>query len=598
MAVAHNSNLSRKIPFALSFLALLSGIGTFWVLFSESSNLEAKTRTILPFIYLDLILLLLLAIFIAKRLVELWLERKRGLVGSKLHVHIVALFSTVVIVPVICGAGFSALFFNVGVETWFGQPVKDTLEEARIVAEAYLREHKKAVVIDALNLANKLRPQVSLYIDNPEAFSQILNDAADEHGLEEVLIFNGTKEVVARSYLTFALEFEKISYSDFDTARSGDTVTTESGDRVRALIRLDPTTDTYLFVGKFIDPTVLQHLTNTQNALQDYLRLAGQHSGLQITFVAFFFLVALLLLLAAIWIGLTFATILIKPISRLMAAAESVSQGDLSVKIEEEPMNYELDKLVHSFNQMTHQLQQQKHDLIISQRKAAWSDVARKIAHEIKNPLTPIQLSAERLKRRYLREIKSDPRTFQSCIDTIIRQVENIGNLVNEFSSFARMPEPKIEKVDLTELIRHTLILQQQAHSSIRITYRKPEAPVTWFCDKQQISQALTNLLQNAINAVSESHPAAQLIKKLATIILSLEIKDEKVVITVEDNGPGFPQEGRERLTEPYYTTREKGTGLGLAIVSKIVSDHNGHMHLGDSILGGACVQLTFPFSQ
>lgn len=566
----------------------MSGIATYWSL-TQATSLMEKNHVVLPFIYLDLTLLLFLAVVIAKRLVELWLERRRGLTGAKLHVHIVALFSLVAITPAICVIVFSALFFNVGEKTWFGQPVRDALDEARVVAEAYLKEHQKAIGIDAHALVNKLKPQMVFYAENPEALSQVLSDEADERGLGELLVFNGRGQVLGRSYLTFSLELEKILHTDFNKVRADQIVIRESADRVRALIKLDDLTDTYLFVGKLIDPDVLQHLSRTQGAIQEYVQLVAQHSGIQITFLAFFFLVALLLLLAAIWVGLTFANVLVRPISRLISAAESVSQGNLSIKIEEEPLGNELDNLAQSFNRMTHRLQQQNQALITSQRKAAWADVARKIAHEIKNPLTPIQLSAERIKRRYLREIKSDPETFEACIDTIIRQVGHIGNLVNEFSAFARMPEPKIEMIDIVELCQQALFLQRQPYPDLEFNYYAPNQAIFFECDPQQLSQVLTNLLQNAINAVVESGK-----NDACKISLRVEVKNGQLLITVEDNGPGFPKSGRERLLEPYYTTRAKGSGLGLAIVSKIVSDHNGHMHLGDSKLGGASVQLVF----
>lgn len=581
--------MSRKLPFALSLAALASCIATYWAL-NHATSLLDKTQTVLPFIYLDLTLLLLLAVVIAKRLVSLWYERKQGLTGSKLHGHIVALFSLVAVTPAICVVVFSALFFNVGEKTWFGQPVRDALDEARVVAEAYLKEHQKSIEIDAHALVIKLKPQMDYYLENPQVFSHTLDEEADNRGLGEVLIFGGNGQVIARSYLTFALELEKILHTDFNKVKADQIVIKEYQDRVRALIKLDSLTDTYLLVGKLIDPDVLQHLSKTQGAIQDYLQLVAQHSGVQITFLAFFSLIALLLLLAAIWVGLTLADVLVKPITRLIAAAESVSQGNLSIKIEEDPLGNELDSLAHSFNRMTDRLQQQNQALILSQKKAAWADVARKIAHEIKNPLTPIQLSAERLKRRYLKEITSDPETFQNCVDTIIRQVGNIGNLVNEFSSFARMPEPKVEPIDIVELSQQTLFLQRQAHPSLEFIYNTPGCSIIWNCDPHQISQVLTNLLQNAINAVMESEKDG-----IGQISLSITVKEGQLLITVEDNGPGFPKSGRESLLEPYHTTRAKGTGLGLAIVSKIVSDHNGHMNLGDSELGGASVLLAFP---
>ena len=336
--------MSRKLPFALSLAAFLSGLGTHWAI-TRSAGLDDKMPLVLPFLYLDVLLLLLLVIVIAKRLIELWLERRRKLVGSKLYIHIVTLFSLVAVTPAICVAVFSAGFFNSGIEAWFGKPVKNALHEAQVVADAYLREHQKAIKIDAHSLVSKLRPQVDAYLQDPALFSQVLSDEADERGLGELLVFNGKGEVLARSYLTFALELEKILFADFDKVRSNEIVVREGSDRVRALIKLDALSDTYLFVGKLIDPTVLSHVSQTQKTIHDYYQLAEQHSGAQLTFVVFFFLIALLLLLAAIWAGLTLANVLVKPISRLVAAAEAVSHGNLSIKVEEEFLNNELDDL-------------------------------------------------------------------------------------------------------------------------------------------------------------------------------------------------------------------------------------------------------------
>lgn len=579
----------RKLTFFLSICALISGISTYIAL-TSSATLAEKTSKVLPFVILDFILLSLLAVVITKRLVELWQHRKQGKRGAKLHVHIVVLFSLITVTPIVILALFSPLFFNVGLQSWFGQPVRNTLDEAREVANAYLKEHQRAIMIDAQAIVNNLRSHVSLLTQDPQQFSEILNDASEERGLSEMLVFNESGNVLARSYLTYALELEKILKSDITKARNGGIAIRTTGDRVRALIRLDPVSNTYLFIGKLVDRSVLAHVSRTESAIEEYKQLRSQHSGAQITFIAFFSLVALLLLLSSVWIAINLSNTLVQPIRRLVAAAEDVSGGKLNVQVEETYLNNELDDLVKSFNRMTRRLQQQNHDLIISQRAAAWADVARKIAHEIKNPLTPIQLSAERLKRKYLKEIQSDPQTFQTCVDTIVRQVMHIGNLVNEFSSFARMPEPKLVKVNIYDLCKQVIFLEKQAHPNIEIILKTTQEDLLWMFDEQQLSQALTNLVQNAINAIEEN--TKEFNNKVQVSILK---NDGDLTISCEDSGPGFPKIGRDKLVEPYYTTREKGTGLGLAIVSKIISDHNGRIELGDSEeLGGAQVNLIF----
>lgn len=232
-----------------------------------------------------------------------------------------------------------------------------------------------------------------------------------------------------------------------------------------------------------------------------------------------------------------------------------------------------------------------------AQRKAAWADVARRIAHEIKNPLTPIQLSAERLKRKYLKQITDDPETFQLCTDTIVRQVDDMRRMVDEFSSFARMPSPKMVDVDLRKVGAEAIVLQRTAHGGVRFVYDLPEKPIRLSCDAQQIGQALTNLLQNAIDAIDgRDGPPDQLPQ--GEIEMTIAADQTAVRITISDNGRGLPAQERHKLTEPYVTTRAKGTGLGLAIVKRIVEDHRGELLLADRPGGGASVTLVLPFDR
>jgi two-component system, NtrC family, nitrogen regulation sensor histidine kinase NtrY len=232
-------------------------------------------------------------------------------------------------------------------------------------------------------------------------------------------------------------------------------------------------------------------------------------------------------------------------------------------------------------------------ELLSAQRKAAWADIARRIAHEIKNPLTPIQLSAERLRRNYLKEIKKDPDTFRICTDTIVRHVEDIGRMVDEFSAFARMPAPSLKPEDLTAIVERAVFLERTAHSDIRFSMNFAARPVTLRCDARLVGQALINIVKNAVEAIEarllETGPSPP-----GEIAVSVVEMPGKTVVTVADNGKGLPKRGRERLTEPYVTTRAKGTGLGLAIVKKIMEDHQGELLLEDADAGGACVTLAF----
>jgi two-component system nitrogen regulation sensor histidine kinase NtrY len=241
-------------------------------------------------------------------------------------------------------------------------------------------------------------------------------------------------------------------------------------------------------------------------------------------------------------------------------------------------------------------------DLVSAQRTAAWADVARRIAHEIKNPLTPIQLSAERLKRKYSGEVSSDPDVFTQCTDTIIRQVGDIGRMVDEFSSFARMPAPVIRTEEAQELVRHAVFLQRVAQPQIAFEVTAPPDPIPFECDGRLVSQALTNVLKNAVESIGTRMASGDTTP--GRIAIDLEHQSNRLVLTIRDNGIGLPAEHRHRLTEPYVTTRAKGTGLGLAIVRKILEDHGGDLHLEDVVdetsgeTAGASVRMVFPLRQ
>jgi two-component system nitrogen regulation sensor histidine kinase NtrY len=703
--------LARKLAITLGVFAILSGIATVAMLRGLWPG-EASPHLDQLFLLLNLVLLLPLIAVVAWRLVQLWAERRRGLAGSRLHTRLVVLFSLVAVIPTIIVAIFSYLLFAFGVQAWFSERVRTAVTGSLAVAEAYLHEHQQTIRADVVGMANDLNRDANLLSLNPQRFQDVVRAQAALRSLNEAIVFDGQGHLLARTGFSFALELQPVPDWAMAAARAGDVavMTNDNDDRVRALVRLDRFGDVFLYAGRFIDPEVVNHMNQTKSAVDQYERLEGQRSDYQIAFSVVFFAVGLLLLTGAVWVGLSFATRLARPISSLVAAAERVRGGDLSARVPAGDGDEEFGSLSRAFNRMTHQLQTQQSELIeanrqldqrrrftetvlsgvsagvigldqqgrinlpnrsaslllgsdldqyigkeladvmpemaglvaeaerrpdrlaesqvqlvragrartllvrivaerlegeakgyvvtfdditelqAAQRKAAWADVARRIAHEIKNPLTPIQLSAERLKRKYLRDIREDPETFTACTDTIIRHVGDIGRMVDEFSSFARMPAPILKDEDLGEIVRQIAFLQRAATSDIRVDTELPREPVRLSCDSRQVAQALVNLMKNAAESIHAREGEAS----PGMIMVKLAEQDGNIVLAVEDNGRGLPREGRERLTEPYVTTHIKGTGLGLAIVKKIMEDHHGELVLEDREEGGARVKLVF----
>ena len=717
IAWGRRHNLARKFALALTVAALGSAFATYAAM-TGSSPLGGHPHTVLILLQIDLVLFLILGLVVARNLVRLWTERRRGQVGSRLHTRLVVLFSLIALAPAVIVSGFSAVFFNFGMETWFSERVRTAIIESHAVAEAYLQEHQQVIRGDLLAMARDLDRNLSLLAENPRQFSRVLKTQGLVRDLSEIYVFDGSGRVLAKWSLGFVLEQEPVSRDVMERARGGDVVllTSQKDDRLRAIVKMDRLVDTFLYVGRYVEPKVLEHIEKTQRAATEYREIEGRRSDIEITFAMIFILVGLLLLFAAIWVGLVFATRLSRPITELAGAAERVRSGDLSVRVPNEGSADELGLLSRAFNRMTDQLEGQQQELIqanrqlnerrhfietvlagvsagvigldkeakinlanksassllsidldekigasvgsvipefeelvpealgrpnsvieaqvlvgvegqsrtlfvrlaadrvdsqvlglvvtfdditelmAAQRKAAWSDVARRIAHEIKNPLTPIQLSAERLRRKYLDEVKSDPETFSNCTDTIIRQVGDIGRMVDEFSDFARMPRPRMEKTDLGTICQRALILHRNAHPEIRFRSEIENDPITVSADGHQISQVLTNLIQNSIDAIDGREPSKSVPFSSGDIFLRTFVEGENVIVEITDNGKGLPVEKRDKLTEPYVTTRAKGTGLGLAIVKTILEDHGGSLELtGRTTVYGTVATVKLP---
>ena len=712
--------LAANFPALLVLVGIGAGIATYAAL-TESPPFGHDPDTLYVLLNVDLVIMLALGALVARRIVRIWVRRRRGLAGSRLHIRLVGMFSIVAVVPAIIVATFSALFLNLGISAWFSDRISTAVNESVSVAQSYLGEHQRTLEADILAMANDLNREAPRLLNDRGFFEQLVNAQAALRNLTEAIVFDGSGHTLARSNLTFMLQFETLPTEALTSARRGDVVRLDSDieDRVRAIVRLDRFIDSYLMVGRFVEPSVIEHLRAVEGAVDEYQELEVRQSQFQITAILIYVVLSVLILLVSVWVGLQFAETLIRPVGQLITAAERVRAGDLTARVPVGEDRDEVSSLALAFNRMTSQLETQRRDLIdanrqldqrrrftetvlggvsagvlgvdrdgrinlpnksamalldlrledlvgqplgaiapemgtllddagrrphvatgrqirlrlgdqdrtllvrvaverfgaevqgfvvtfdditelvSAQRKAAWADVARRIAHEIKNPLTPIQLSAERLKRKYLRQIADDPDTFVACTDTIVRQVGDIGRMVDEFSAFARMPEAAIAPNDLIPALRDAVALQaSRPNVKVRLDGEAPDRLVVPF-DPRLVSQAMTNLLQNAVDAI-EGRPApgpGDPPLPRGEVVVRVASDDRTAQVTVLDNGKGLPATDRDSLTEPYVTHRPKGTGLGLAIVKKIMDEHGGRISFTDRAEGGACVCLIFPTS-
>ncbi|MDB5561250.1 MAG: NtrY [Hyphomicrobiales bacterium] len=665
---------------------------------------------------------LLVLMVIALVLTEAALLLEAGIhkqVGAGLQIRMVAMFAIGAAVPAIIVAVVATISLNQGLDQWFSERTRSMVESSRLVARSYMLEHAQVLRDDIIWMATELEQARGTFETDRDKYQRIFTALAVTRSLPFTTLISGDGDTLMRAQINVPGTPPKIPDGLTSHVVEGTPTLISPGETnlVGAVVKLRGYTNTYLFVARPVDPEVLQFMRQTDDNITEYRQYASNRLVFQITFTIMYLGLALVLLLAALWVGIALANRLVDPIRHLMIASNRVSQGDLDVQVPVVERRGDLQDLSQRFNTMTRQLRTQRQalvsasetnekrrqfteavvegvsagivgldafgaitlvnsracemlgddelalmgkgigevvpalapvierakssrrgqirdqielgagpdyrtyqvqltregtmteskgyvftldditDLLSAQRTGAWADVARRIAHEIKNPLTPIQLSAERLRRRYASKLADDFEIFDKCINTIIRQVGDIGRMVDEFSSFARMPEATIEKADLSDAVRQAVFLESVRLPEIAVKTDLPDDPIIAFFDNRLIAQCLTNLIKNAVEAF-EGVGLNEIVDP--TIITSARIEGKRVRISVSDNGKGWPKENRQRLLEPYMTTREKGTGLGLAIVAKIIEQHGGTVELVDSDPDangrvGACFSFTLP---
>jgi len=669
--------IPRALGVAAVALALLSALVTFVVL-AGLTPIPPTHEVVVTLLLANAATVLLLVAVIAREVWGIVQARRRGRAASRLHVRIVALFSVIAAVPAILVAVVASVTLDRGLDRLFSQQTQSLIENSLIVSDAYVREHVQFVRADSIAIAIELARAKPLFDQSREQFHQFLAVQASIRGLPAVMLLdkglNVIDQVDARTSEVFVKPSAEVLAAVNDTEPQ--VAMFLDANYVAAIIKLRGYNDIYLYIARLLDPRVLAQLRATQASVAQYADLSARRIGIQIAFALMYTVIALIVLLSAVWIGLNFANYLVAPIRRLIGAAQVVSTGNLYVQVPTRRSEGDLAQLGETFNKMTQELRTQRDDivrardlidsrrrfteavlagasagvigvdaescisilnrsaerligrteaevlgqplaevvpeladmlaaarsgvqrlvqgqatinrngrernlsvrvtseqsgaaeggyvmtldditdLVAAQRTSAWADVARRIAHEIKNPLTPIQLSAERLRRKYSGVIKEDGGVFQQCTDTIVRQVDDIKRMVDEFSRFARMPKPVMTAEDVADTVRQVVFLQRVGNADMDIDLEIAEDPMPAKFDRRLISQALTNIIKNATEAIA-AVPPGELGRGRIRIWAGREGND--VVIDVIDNGIGLPKDNRSRLLEPYVTTPREG---------------------------------------
>ena len=700
----------NRVGYLAVLVALAIGVLTIYTLASFDPG-QQDNGVLTTLIAIDVVAVIIVAGFVIRQILRLWVERRQKMAGYQLHWRLAVLFGGVAALPAVITTVFALFVVDYSLRGWFADRISTAVTGSVQVADSYFEEHASSIRSDVLTIANDVNREAFNLSQDPGLLAQYLTNQTALRNLSEAIILDGTGQVIAKSRFAFAVTFTNIGNDWLSKARDGDVVILRSDEtnKLRAAVKLNSFVDAYLFVGRFIDRSVLEAVDSTRLAAADYQQLGISQLDLQVSFAVVFGLILALLLITALWIGLNLATAIVEPLGSVISVAEQVRDGNLSERV---PAGLEVDEIARlglSFNSMLDELARSREQLVqanmqidrrrefteavlkgvssgvigldkaqkvtlpnsaarrllelsetdlignkledvvpefsglvgmlkarrrkfaeeqivldhggrrltlrariatemvdgsvigyvvtfdditdlqAAQRKAAWSDIARRIAHEIKNPLTPIQLASDRLRRKFQPEDESAREQFSEYLTIIGRQVDDIGRMVDEFSSFARMPQPVMQPLSMRELASGQAALFETQAATITLVHDDPADPYMVIGDSGLLRQALTNVLQNAQDSLAEARV------KDPQIALELQINDGLVALHITDNGPGFPEIDKAQLLEPYVTKRDKGTGLGLAIVSKVVRDHSGELHLVDVPHGGARVTIELP---
>ena len=581
-----------KCVIASSLICIIFGLLTFFT-FINQSFIALNNFNLQILLIADLILLVLFFSLVIYQTYKILKDRKKGKLGAQTSLRYVLFFATTTLLPSILIAVFSLILFNVGLQKYFDKKIKAVVNYSAEIARNYVDQTKDSIEKDILLMVLDVNSKSGLFYKNPKNFSKLLMGQRLLRRLDEVHLIDSSGNIIISNVIDTYREFIPPPDEAFSETLNGRPVriTDSFTNRTSALIKLNNFIDTYLYITRYLDASVINYLKQTNEAVSFYYSVQESKTGIKITFVIIYLLIVSLLLFLSVILSINFASRLTIPIINLISASEKISSGDLNAKVPQIDVDKEFTKLNLNFNSMIDKLKIQQDKLLFSERHSAWENVARKLAHEIKNPLTPIQLSIDRIREKYLKDNK-DSNNLSDYLNTITKQIKDIEHLVNEFSDFARMPKPIFKKNNLSNIILRSLSLFKLSENQIKFDFINKNSNILIKCDEEQIYRVFINLIKNSIESINE--------KKIKNAdfkaIIKIEIREDSdyIYITIEDNGVGFDKIDKTKMLTPYFTTKKKGTGLGLAIVTKVISDHDSVI-LFNSSEDGAQIKITLP---
>ncbi len=515
----------------------------------------------------------------------------RGSVANRKYILSFGLFT---LIPSLLISIFSLFIFSFALEKYFDKKITTAVNNSYEIAKNYVDEKRNKIQSEIVLIAFDLNKYFKVYKNDPKRFKAFLNTQNIIRDIDQIFLINSKGDLILSANNSI---YTRIESQAMDMVRNDDRplkIINAPENRSAAVIRLQNFDDTFLYVVKNLDKNISNYLIESEEAVNFYYTVENQSLGIRISFAIIYISLVTLLLFLSITIAIRFSSRFFISINNLITASEKIGKGNLDVKVPELKADREMELLNKNFNSMIEKLKNQQDKLLSNERHEAWETVARKMAHEIKNPLTPIQLTIDNLNSKYLPDLPEDKKNkYRDNLKTILKQIKQIENLVNEFSDFARMPKPHIKKNDLIKVLDENIELLKKVDSSINFKINnKTEKSVIISFDNEQFNRLFFNLIKNSIESINEKVKKTN--KSLKNIDIEINQRRDYITVNLNDTGEGFKNKVTKDIIKPYYTTKEKGTGLGLSIVDKIINDHNGSIKFLNT-KNGAKVQIVIP---
>ena len=573
------------------FITLLLGFVTF-LTFIDKGFITQTNENLKYLLIFDIILLLFFFLIIFKE-TQSYIKKNINVRGSISNRKYIVFFSLFTLIPSILISIFSLFLFSFALEKYFDNKITVAVNNSYEIAKKYVSEKRNKVASDILLVAYDIDKNLKYINKNKKNFQLFLNNQRIVRGLDQIHIIDNNKNIYLTSSVSGYLPIEdkalKMVLNDDRPLKIINAFENKSA----AIIKLQNFNDKFLYVVKFLDQDISKYLRESEEAVNFYYTVDDKSLGIKFSFALIYIIIVTLLLFLSITIAIRFSSRFFISINNLISASSEIGKGNLDIKVPEIKSDQEIELLNSNFNAMIERLKNQQEKLLISERHEAWNSVARKLAHEIKNPLTPIQLIIDNLRSKYLENIEEkNKEKFKSNLDIIVNQIKQIENLVNEFSDFARMPKPLLKKNSINQVILNNIKLLNKSDTNTRIVFNNNNKSEIYFnFDQEQINRAIFNLIKNSIESINEKREKNVDFQGL--INMEIESINEYINVYIKDNGTGFSNKNSKDLIKPYYTTKKNGSGLGLSIVNKILSDHNGKLFLSN-YSKGAKIKLQF----